>query len=85
MAYTQFPGWWLFVCPSFSVLAAAVFAFRSENLMEVTSLASAEVVTYVCVCVCVLSNTKIVSSLTANTSNPVHPRHMFQNCWDNHF
>ncbi|KTG02566.1 hypothetical protein cypCar_00010264 [Cyprinus carpio] len=31
------------------VLAAAVFAFRAENLMEVTSLASAEVVTCVCV------------------------------------
>uniref|UniRef100_A0A8C2J7B7 TBC1 domain family, member 19 n=1 Tax=Cyprinus carpio TaxID=7962 RepID=A0A8C2J7B7_CYPCA len=31
-----------------AVLAAAVFAFRAENLMEVTSLASAEVVTCVC-------------------------------------
>uniref|UniRef100_A0A671NGM3 TBC1 domain family member 19-like n=1 Tax=Sinocyclocheilus anshuiensis TaxID=1608454 RepID=A0A671NGM3_9TELE len=35
-----------------AVLAAAVFAFRAENLMEVTSLASAEVVTCLCVCVC---------------------------------
>lgn len=37
------------------VLAAAVFAFRAENLMEVTSLASAEVrpshIRLVCMCV----------------------------------
>ena len=41
----------LFDCPA-PVLAAAVFAFRAENLMEVTSLASAEVCCFFCLFVC---------------------------------
>ncbi|RXN35441.1 TBC1 domain family member 19 [Labeo rohita] len=44
-----------------AVLAAAVFAFRAENLMEVTSLASAEVVT--CAVLADLSTLKVMPLL----------------------
>lgn len=57
------------------VLAAAVFTFRAENLMEVTSLASAEV------SVCAWEKVKgseIACWLKASTSNPVSLRHVFE-------
>lgn len=73
------------------VLAAAVFAFRAENLMEVTSLASAEVwpfhISLLCVCLKLWFQSspcpptypwKAVNSSwwPARTSNPVFCMHM---------